>query len=63
MKTVTDEEACTKLSSLIEEVSQQQSKCCITSSKGNAILLSEETYKNIMITLEMLSAPLFLDNS
>ncbi len=61
METLTVQEAQQKLQALIENASSDQQKYCITSATGNAVLLSEETYHNLLITLEMLSTPLFLD--
>lgn len=49
------------LAKLIEQVSSDQKLCRITSDSGNAILLSEETYDNLLITLELLSTPGLID--
>ena len=49
------------LAKLIEMVSLDQKLCRITSDNGNAVLLSEETYDNLLITLELLSTPGLID--
>lgn len=58
MDTLTAEEAQLLLKTLL---ANKECKCRITSPEGNAILISEENYDNLMITLEMLSTPLFLE--
>jgi antitoxin YefM len=63
METLTTQEAQERLAALIKNASRGQSKYRITSAEGNAVLLSEEAYENILITLEMLSIPMFLENS
>lgn len=45
------------LSQLIQQVSADNSKIRITSDKGSVILISEETYNNLLITLEVFSTP------
>lgn len=55
------EEAKENLKALIERVSLDQKLCRITSDSGNAVLLSEETYDNLLITLELLSTPGLID--
>ena len=62
METLTAQEAQEKLAALIESASNGQFKYRITSATGNVVLLSEETYQNLLITLEMLSTPIFLEN-
>lgn len=61
MQTLTAQEAQGKLLDLIE-ASQGQIKYRITSTEGNAVLLSEEAYESILITLEMLSTPIIYEN-
>ncbi len=60
METLTAQEAQEKLSALIESAAHDQLKFRITSPEGNAILLSEELFENILVTLEMLSTPIFM---
>lgn len=55
-------EAQANLTKLIESVSLDQKLCRITSDHGNAVLLSEETYDNLLITLELLSTPGLIDS-
>jgi antitoxin YefM len=55
------EEAKTNLTRILEKVSADQKLCRITSDHGNAVLLSEETYDNLLITLELLSTPGLID--
>lgn len=61
MDTFTLEEAKENLKKLIEKISVDQKLCRITSDHGNAVLLSEETYDNLLITLELLSTPGLID--
>jgi PHD/YefM family antitoxin component YafN of YafNO toxin-antitoxin module len=63
MDTLTDQEAKDKLDIMIKCAIQDQSKFLITSPEGNVVMISEEAYQNLMITLEMLSTPIFLENS
>lgn len=57
MKTLTAEEAQHHLFSLIECAALDNQQYRITSEKGAVILLPEETYDNLMVTLELLSTP------
>ncbi|WP_068466767.1 type II toxin-antitoxin system Phd/YefM family antitoxin [Candidatus Protochlamydia phocaeensis] len=57
MKTFTAEEAAQNLTNLITLVQEENSHFRISSEEGTAILLSEETYQNLMVTLELLSTP------
>jgi len=61
MDRYTVQEVQENLASLIESATSGNEKILITSVLGNAVLLSEECYKNLLITLEMLSTPLFMD--
>ena len=64
METFTTEEAQENLAALIQSAANDtQLKLRITSSNGNVVLLSEEAYHNLLITLEMLSTPLFLETN
>ena len=60
METISAQDASDKLTSLIGNAVRDKSKFLIQSPEGNGVLLSEEAYTNLMITLEMLSTPLFL---
>ncbi len=62
METVTLEEATQSLEKLITLAKLERQQFRITSEEGTGILLSEETYHNLMITLEFLSTPGLLDN-
>jgi PHD/YefM family antitoxin component YafN of YafNO toxin-antitoxin module len=57
MNTLTAEEARQKLSQLIAIAQQDNTQFKITSEEGTVILLSEETYQNLLVTLELLSTP------
>lgn len=56
------EQAQQQLSKLIEEIQNSQMNFTISSPAGNAVLMSEEAHQNLLITLEMLSTPIFLEN-
>lgn len=58
MKTLTSQEAKERLLSLIETALLEGARYRILAPEGNAILLSEKTYEDLMITLELLSTPL-----
>lgn len=62
METLNVEVAQEELKKLIEEATTQQSKYLITSDHGNVVLLSEESYKNLLVALEMFSTPFFFEN-
>jgi antitoxin YefM len=57
MDTWTAEEAQENLLKLIALVNESGGHFRITSENGSAVLLSEETYQNILVTLEVLSTP------
>ncbi len=57
MDTLTAEEAVQNLLKLITLAQQDNRQFRITSEEGTAVLLSEETYQNLMVTLELLSTP------
>lgn len=46
---------------VIERATNDLQQFRITSPQGTVILLSEETYKNILVTLEVLSTPGLMD--
>ncbi len=57
MNTFTAEEASQNLLKLIQLAQQDNSQFRISSEEGTVIILSEETYQNLMVTLELLSTP------
>lgn len=61
METLSSQEAKERLASLVETTLQEGKSYRITSPEGNAILLSEKAYNDLMITLELLSTPLLHD--
>lgn len=61
METVTDEEAKQNLLQLISYTQQNGQHIRITSEEGNVVLLSEETYHNLVVTLELLATPGLLE--
>lgn len=63
METFGAKDAQDKLLSLMERVVVDHEKFRISLSDGNAILLSEKNYDDLMITLELLSTPLLGDHS
>jgi len=46
----------------IRAATQNNQQFCVTSEEGNVILLPEETYQNILVTLEFLSTPGLMQN-
>lgn len=57
METLTVEEALKNFLQLMEHARDDNSQFRITAESGNVVLLSEETYQNLMVTLELLSTP------
>jgi antitoxin YefM len=57
METLTAEEASRDLLKLISLAHEGNSQFRIMSDEGTVILLSEETYQNLVVTLEVLSTP------
>lgn len=57
MDTLTAQEAQNQLPQLIECAAKDLRQYRITSTEGNAVLLPEETYQNLVVTLELLSTP------
>jgi antitoxin YefM len=57
METLTAEEAAQNLLKLIALVHQDGRQFRITAEEGTVILLSEETYQNLIVTLELLATP------
>lgn len=61
MEAFSAQDASEKLATLIDGAVRDQRKYLIRAPEGNAVLLSEEAYNNLMITLEMFSTPLFIE--
>lgn len=57
MNTFTAEEAQDQLSMLVQQANRENLHYRIISGQESAILLPEETYNNLLITLELLSTP------
>lgn len=62
MDTYTQEEARDRLSDLLHNTLEERRHCRITSEKGTVVMLPEETYQNLAVTLELLSTPGLLDS-
>lgn len=62
METVRVEDVQDKLKKLIVNATTNQSKYLITSDEGSVVLLSEEAYENLLVTLEMLSTPILFES-
>lgn len=61
MNTYSIQEAKENLSRLVEEISQNRQHVRVISNEGNVVILPEETYENLLITLELLSTPGLMD--
>jgi len=57
METVTAEEAQKNLRQLMTHAHQDGCQYKITAEEGTVVLLSEETYQNLIVTLELLATP------
>lgn len=57
METLTAEEAAQNLIKLMTLAHQDGHKYRITAEEGSVVLLSEETYQNLIVTLELLATP------
>lgn len=57
METITIQEAKRDLSKLIALAVVEQQQFRIASEEGAVIMLPEETYQNLVVTLELLSTP------
>jgi len=62
MHIMSAEEAQEKLQELIGNVVGEREQIQITSDVGNVVMMSEDTYNDLLITLEFLSTPGLLDN-
>jgi PHD/YefM family antitoxin component YafN of YafNO toxin-antitoxin module len=57
METLTAEEASQNLRKLMALAHQDGCQFRITAEEGTIVLLSEETYQNLIVTLELLATP------
>ena len=57
METMTAEEAAQNLLKLVTLAHQDGRQFRITADEGTIVLLSEETYQNLIVTLELLATP------
>ncbi|MBA3816544.1 MAG: type II toxin-antitoxin system Phd/YefM family antitoxin [Parachlamydiaceae bacterium] len=62
METVTAQEANDNLMAMLSNASNEQCKYRITSAEGTVVMLSEESYESLLVTLEMLSSPILFNN-
>ncbi len=61
METYNFEEAQEQLKDLVTRTTLENRQFRITSTEGNVVLLSQETYDNLIVTLELLSTPGLMD--
>lgn len=57
MESISIDEAAKNLSQLAAKAKEEGCHFLITSEEGNMVLLSEETYQSIIVTLELLTTP------
>jgi antitoxin YefM len=57
METLTAAEAAQNLLTLVALAQEESRQFRITAEEGNVVLLSEESYQNLIVTLELLSTP------
>lgn len=57
METLTAEEASQNFLKLVALAHQNGQQYRITADEGTVVLLSEETYQNLIVTLELLATP------
>lgn len=62
MDTYTSDEMQESLQNIINKAVDESHPCKVTSPNGNVVVLSEETYQNILVTLELLSTPGLMEN-
>jgi PHD/YefM family antitoxin component YafN of YafNO toxin-antitoxin module len=62
MDSISAQEATKRLVELIQVANEDKCQFRITSEVGNVVVLPEETYENILVTLELLSTPGLMDN-
>lgn len=61
MKTIDASEAQFSLQELIARAVQEKEQFHIQAQEGDAVLLSQETYNNLLVTLEVLTTPGLMD--
>ena len=57
METLTAEEAAQNLNRLMASAHQEGHQYRITAQEGTVVLISEERYQNLIVTLELLATP------
>lgn len=62
MDTYTQDEARERLNELVRSALEDRRHSRITSDEGSVVLLPEETYHNLAVTLELLSTPGLMDS-
>lgn len=62
MDTYTASEATCQINELLEKVLIDRRHCRVVSGHGTAIVMPEDTYQNLVVTLELLSTPGLLEN-
>ncbi len=62
MKTLSVEEAKQQLETLIASSMNDHDHFRVTSDEGTVVMIPEETYNNIIVTLELLSTPGLFDS-
>ena len=62
MDSISAQEAKNRLVELIQVATEDKRQFRITSDAGNVVLIPEETYENILVTLELLSTPGLMDH-
>lgn len=62
MDTYSASEAKCQINELLEKVLVERRHCRIVSGHGPVIVMPEDTYQNLVVTLELLSTPGLLEN-
>ena len=57
MDTYSTHEASCKINELLKKVLVERRHCRVTSNEGTVVVMPEETYQNLVVTLELLSTP------
>lgn len=57
MDTYSTQEATCQLKELLEKVLVERRHCRVTSEGGTVVVMPEDTYNNLSLTLELLSTP------
>ncbi|MBB63937.1 MAG: hypothetical protein CMO81_02615 [Waddliaceae bacterium] len=60
METFSKQDAAERLQSILKQCVEDQQRIRITTEEGNVVLLPEETYEQLMLTLEWLATTSFL---